>query len=271
MDLHPMKLSLRMKLSCLCFVCFILVGCQSTPQRGWYVLRWMEKPSAKGPSTRVGSNDLRTRFDQVDRFTEGEGDFAQVRRRLQEGDLVAYRMGKIESALSVSKGHLNSLGYQILDYGHLAIVVQENGSSGGLALFSSQSFVGANTKEGVDTLEYHSFDVYRLDQWDQVSKSRFYEFVQLAKKKTGKWYGYDFSGMFGLWNSNLKPDDPKSIGHDYICSTVVLASLYYAGIELDAAQRGGILDLVTPKQVVASRGRIIEVPDAEIKREWHKE
>lgn len=70
-----------------------------------------------------------------------------------------------------------------------------------------------------------------------------------------------FSGMFGLWNSNLSPKNPDDVGYDYICSTVVLTALYYAGLELGANRRDGILDLVTPAQVVDSKGRFIPLPD----------
>jgi hypothetical protein len=88
------------------------------------------------------------------------------------------------------------------------------------------------------------------------------EFIQLAMKKAGHWYVYDFSGMFGMWNSNLKPNKPDEIGHDYICSTIVLTALYYSGLELDAYRRGGLLDLVTPAQVIESKGRLITPPEA---------
>jgi hypothetical protein len=183
--------------------------------------------------------------------------------KLREGDLVAYRMKRHEAALEVAKGKLNTVGYQLLDYGHLAIVVK-TAQSDELRLFSSQSFKGPNVEEGIETLATHSFDVYRLDKWDVVDKARLYEFIDLAQEKAGKWYGYDFSGMFGLWNSNLKPNQPDDIGHDYICSTIVLACLYYAGVELDAAKRNGVLDLVSPKQVIASQGRIIHPPEVSL-------
>jgi hypothetical protein len=40
-----------------------------------------------------------------------------------------------------------------------------------------------------------------------------------------------------------------------------VAALYYSGLELDAVQRNGVLDLVSPKQVVTSKGMIIALPD----------
>jgi hypothetical protein len=232
--------------------------------QGWHTLRWVEKPPAHGVSQQADPKD-RTQFDLVTQFDQDEpATFESRRATLREGDLVAYWMKKGEARRAIYKGHLNSIGYRLLSYGHLAIVVKDPVNKNKLRLFSSQSFKGANIREDIDTLRDHSWDSYRLDQWNRVDKSRLYEFVDIAQSKAGHWAGYDFSGMFALWNSNLKPSQSHKIGHDYICSTVVVAALYYSGLELDAVQRGGLLDLVSPKQVVSSKGRIIALPDAKL-------
>ena len=106
-------------------------------------------------------------------------------------------------------------------------------------------------KDSVHTLKDHCFAVYRLN--------RFHDFVQKSQEKAGNWIGYDFSGMFGVWNSNLRPNDAKAIGHDYICSTIVAAALYYAGADMKVSGRAGLLDLVSPRQVVMSHGYLREV------------
>lgn len=223
----------------------------------------MEKPSSNGSSKTASAEDL-TEFSLIRSFDRdaGEAAFAQTLNELREGDLIAYRIGAAEARKKIFSGDIAAVGYRLFKYGHLAILVNDPAEPGKLRIFSSQSFKGPNLKEGLDTLREHNFDVYRLDKWDRVDKARVNEFVQLALKKAGHWYGYDFSGMFGLWNSNLRPNRPEEIGHDYICSTIVLTTLYYSGLELDAYQRGGILDLVTPAQVVESKGRLINPPDA---------
>ncbi len=234
---------------------------------GWQPLRWVETPSSHGVSQQADPKD-RTQFDVVTRFDQDEPEtFGSRKATLREGDLVAYWMKKGEARRAIMKGHLNSVGYRLLSYGHLAIVVKDPQHKGKLRLFSSQSFKGANIQEDIDTLKDHSWDSYRLDQWQRVDKQRLYEFVELAQTKAGHWAGYDFSGMFALWNSNLKPSHSHKIGHDYICSTIVVAALYYSGLELDAVQRDGLLDLVSPKQVVTSKGRIIALPDVKLKVE----
>lgn len=187
--------------------------------------------------------------------------FTQLLGQLREGDVIAYRMAAGEARKKILTGDVAKIGYRLFKYGHLALLVNDPATPGQLRIFSSQSFQGANLHEGLDTLSTHTFDVYRLDKWSRVDKTRINEFVQLALKKAGHWYGYDFSGMFGLWNSNLVPSKPDEIGHDYICSTLVLTALYYSGLELDAYRRGGLLDIVTPAQVVESKGRLVTPPE----------
>ena len=232
---------------------------------GWFVLKWMEKPSANGPSKKATPDDL-AEFKQVHAFDHVKGDeaFSKTLEQLREGDVLAYRLGKWEARKELLKGKFNKVAYRLYKYGHLAIVVRDQENPGQLRIFSSESFKGPNMREGLDTLKTHSFDVYRLNKWERVDKARLDEFVQLSMKKAGNWAGYDFSGMFGLWNSNLKPAKPEEIGHDYICSTIVLTALHYAGVELDSNERGGLLDIVTPAQVVNSKGRYIKPPEVTI-------
>lgn len=232
---------------------------------GWFVLKWMEKPSAHGPSKKAKPEDI-AEFKQVHAFDHVNGDevFSKTLGQLREGDVLAYRLGKWEARKELLKGKFNKVAYRLYKYGHLAIVVRDQETPGQLRIFSSESFKGANMREGLDTLRTHSFDVYRLNKWERVERARLDEFVQLSMKKAGNWAGYDFSGMFGLWNSNLKPAKPEEIGHDYICSTIVLTALHYAGVELDSNERGGLLDIVTPAQVVNSKGRYIKPPEVTI-------
>lgn len=242
----------------------LLSGCASAPQQqgGSYMLRWIEKPSSHGPSQLASPAD-QTHFDLVlshDKQPE-VAHFEEVVASLREGDVIAYRMSKKEASKELLRGHLDKIGYQILKYGHLAIVIHDPQDTSKLKLFSSESFKGPNVREELASLKTHDFDVYRLDKWDRVNKKRLDEFVQATVKKAGKWYGYDFMGMFGLWNSNLRPSKPEDISYDYICSTVVVTALYYSGVDLDVTARNGVVDIVTPLQVVSSKGRIISPPE----------
>ena len=220
-------------------------------------MRWVEKPVYSKPIKTI-PKERQLYFDQLGTFSEGQPTFDKIRKTLREGDVIAYHMKRNEARLAVAKGKLTRLGYRVLDYGHLAILTRQDGR---LRLFSSQSFKGANTLEGVESLRDHSFDVYRLNRWEKVDRKRFHEFVEKSQEKAGSWIGYDFSGMFGLWNSKLDPAHADEIGHDYICSTIVAAALYYAGADMKVSNRKGYLDLVSPKQVVTSHGVLREIQE----------
>ncbi len=247
------------------FVLIINSFAESPDKNGWYIFKWIEKPSASGPSKDALPKD-KTRFNLITSFAEKEGtkSFIKTQSQLREGDVIAYRMRKWQARKKILKGDLSKISYRLLKYGHLAIVIADPDNPKKLRVFSSESFKGPNIRENIMSLATHDWDCYRLDKWGQVDISRLHEFVKISREKAGKWYGYDFSGMFGLWNSNLQPDSPRNIGHDYICSTVVLAALYYSGLELDAYQRHGIADIVTPYQVVQSRGRLTANPGVQI-------
>jgi hypothetical protein len=47
------------------------------------------------------------------------------------------------------------------------------------------------------------------------------------------------------------------------CSTVIAAAPYYGGVELDKTRGSSHIDLVTPKQIVTSKGRFFTVPNGE--------
>lgn len=234
----------------------LLSACSST-QRGSTMMRWAEKPRYEKPMAHV-SEEKRLHFEKVGSYTEGKKGFQKIKRKLREGDVIAYKMTRNEARKDVLRGNINSVGYRVLDYGHLAILTQVKGKPG-LHLLSSQSFKGPNTDEDINTLKDHSFDVYRLNRWNQVDLARFHEFVEKSKAKAGNWIGYDFSGMFGFWNSNLRPDKAEAIGYDYICSTIVAAALYYAGADMQVSRRNGYLDLVSPRQVISSHGVLRDI------------
>ena len=251
------KKTFRINFQVLLLLIFLaVVGC-SQSRRGFFVMRWVEKPVYTEPMQGV-PEEKRLHFDKVGGYAEGDEGFSDVMKELREGDVIAYRMTTKESRGDVLRGRLNSVGYRILDYGHLAILTYVDGNET-LKLLSSQAFKGPNTKEDVHTLKDHSFDVYRLNRWDKVDLDRFHQFVEKSQEKAGNWIGYDFSGMFGVWNSNLRPKEAKAIGHDYICSTIIAAALYYAGADMKVSSRAGWLDLVSPRQVVTSHGYLREI------------
>lgn len=242
----------------------LLSGCASTPapaQGGWFALKWMEKPGAQQPRQPVSEVD-HTHFSMIASYDpdakQGAEPFSQITAALQEGDVIAYRLGAWQARMKILTGDVSKIGYRLFKYGHLAVVVSDPHNPQALRIFSSESFRGVNLRETLSSLEDHHFDVYRLDQSERMNRQRLSEFVQISTQKAGRLWGYDFTGMFGLWNSNLKPKTVDEVGSSYICSTVVATAFYYAGVDLQSSNRAGILDLVTPLQVVESRGHFIE-------------
>ncbi|MDE0820380.1 MAG: hypothetical protein OSA95_04630, partial [Opitutales bacterium] len=95
--------------------------------------------------------EKRLHFTKVGAYTVGGEGFANVMQGLREGDVIAYRKTTKEVRRDVAKGHINVLGYNVLDYGHLAILTHVEGNDT-LRLLSSEAFKGPNTGEDVHSL-----------------------------------------------------------------------------------------------------------------------
>ena len=201
-------------------------------------------------------------FGTFPKHTEiSDQEWSEIVNEIRVGDVIAYRKEKWSARRELfAEGKATVLGYRLFKYGHLAIVVDDPKVPGRKALFTSQGQIGANLDEDVETLRTHNWDSWRLDEWDRVDKDRIREGVIRCQEEAGHFFGYDYSGMFSLWNENLKPEQIDDFGDEYICSTAVVTLLYFAGFESDATARRG-LDLITPYQVVKARGHFIELPD----------
>ena len=185
----------------------------------------------------------------------------EVVDKLQVGDVIAYRKEKWSARRELfAKGKLTVIGYRLFKYGHLAIVVEDPNAPGRKVLFTSESAKGVNVDEDANSLQTHNWDAYRLDKWDRIDLGRIREGILRCKEKSGNFFGYDFTGMFALWNEDLKPDHAEDFGTEYICSTSVVTLLYFGGFESDATPRQE-LDLITPYQVVRAKGRFVKPPD----------
>ena len=221
------------KLIFLCALVF-LCSCHSPvePHRGWYILKWVEKTNPDALPQDVSDETL-TRFNLIMQFHQirDKEKFSNLISGLKEGDVLAYYKTRNESRKSLLKGKLQSFSYNMFGYGHLAVVVQDPRHAGKLRLFSAQSIKGPNIDDDLQSLKKHNWHVFRLDKWQKINLR---EFVRLSIRKKYKGHAYDFSGMFGFWNAKLDPQKPEEIGHEYICSTSVLAAYYYAGVHLNA-------------------------------------
>ena len=231
------------------------------------MFRWVEKPSSHGPSTRAAPEDV-AEFQLLVSHDESPDAllFEHATAQLRVGDVIAYRMDRQQVRHDLLRGKLHKISYGVLRYGHLAVIVADPVKPAQLRIFSSESLKGPNVDEELSGLAHHDWDAYRLDQHPRLDGSRLAEFVRVALARANRTRGYDFSGMFGLWNANLRPRSPEEIGNEYICSSLVATAFYYAGVELDAI-RHRALDLLTPLQVVSSRGRVVTLADVALELE----
>ena len=109
----------------------------------------------------------------------------------------------------------------------------------------------------IDSLRMRNWESWRLDKWDRIDIEKINQGVKSCREKSGHFFGYDYSGMFSIWNENLKPETVKDFGDEYICSTAVVTLLYFGGFESDSTPRQE-LDLITPFQVVRAKGAFID-------------
>ena len=95
-----------------------------------------------------------------------------------------------------------------------------------------------------------------MSNWERVDKDRLYDFIRtgIARYQSEDAF-YDNLSAIGLRNANLNPRTMDDIRGGYICSTAVVSALYYSGVELDNMRSSSYIDLVSPKQVVTSKGR----------------
>jgi hypothetical protein len=222
---------------------------------------WVERAFLPRPS-RLAEAEDRMEFGLVAEYRRrtGEEGLRKKTALLREGDLIAARLGKVEAGMDLFlKWQKYAAGYTFLKYGHLDLVMREPSGEDKLVLFTCNGIEGVNIKRQLHDLGSRDWDAYRMKGWGRVNIDRLLEFVRISivQEKGGASYG-DLSSL-GFGNANLKPRTKADIGGGYTCSTVVAAALYYAGVELDKTRGSSQLDLVSPKQIVTSKGRFTAI------------
>jgi hypothetical protein len=183
---------------------------------------------------------------------------------LKEGDLIAARLGKLKAGSDLFlRGKKYAAGYTFFKYGHLDLVLRDPDGGGELVLFTCNGTDGVNSKRHLSDLGDRDWDVYRMKDWSRVDRERLFEFVRTCINKGKGAESYDELSALGLRNANLKPRTQEDIRGGYTCSTVIAAALYYAGAELDQTRSSSHIDIVTPKQVVTSKGRFFRASTSE--------
>ena len=226
---------------------------------------WIQRAFVPRPS-RLAEPEDRLEFERVARFRRqnGEAGLRKETALLQEGDLIAARLGKLKAGSDLFlKGKTYAAGYTFFKYGHLDLVLRDPGGGDELVLFTCNGTDGVNAKHHLSDLGNRDWDVYRMKDWSRIDRERLLEFVRTSINKGKGAESYDDLSAVGFRNANLKPRTQADIGGGYTCSTVIAAALYYAGVELDQTRSSSHIDIVTPKQVVTSKGRFFRVSNSE--------
>ena len=247
----------------ICLVC--ASGCLVNDSSVMPKPSWIQRAFVPRPS-RLAEPADRLEFECVARFRRqsGEAGLEKETALLKEGELIAARLGKLQAGSDLFlRGKKYAAGYTFFKYGHLDLVLRDQDGGGELVLFTCNGTDGVNSKRHLSDLGDRDWDVYRMKDWSRVDRERLFEFVRTCINKGKGAESYDELSALGLRNANLKPRTQEDIRGGYTCSTVIAAALYYAGVELDQTRSSSHIDIVTPKQVVTSKGRFFRASTSE--------
>jgi hypothetical protein len=174
-----------------------------------------------------------------------------VIEQIQPGDLIAFHMSHAEAGAYLRRGIIQKLPYELARFGHLALVVPGDAGEHWKLLQLAMGDA-ANDKEGRSYLVNRTWQLFRTSS----GKPNLSKLSVFAKHITGQAEvpaaRYDFKAVFGIYNHGLMPADSATIAKTYSCTTMVVAAYYYADYPLAAVHRKGVMDMVTPRQVVES-------------------
>ncbi|GAA5478974.1 hypothetical protein [Haloferula helveola] len=199
---------------------------------------------------------LRGAPEGMERVAEHPGGAVTAERkgRIRYGDVVAFYMTHDESLSALSKGTIQKVPYELFRYGHVALVVPDPAGTGEPKLLQVAMKQAVNADEGLGYLDGKRWHAYRPPS-GSVNVNRLGEFTRtVVERADDPKEAYDYGGVLGWKNRPWQPESVADVGESYSCATLVVAGLHYAGYELDAVHRGGRLDVVTPRQVIESRG-----------------
>ncbi|MCU0795115.1 MAG: hypothetical protein MUF31_04185 [Akkermansiaceae bacterium] len=217
----------------------------SRMHRGAMALRWVEMPP--GSVVKCASRG----GEKMAMVAEGEGRVAGA-GTLRSGDVIAFYMGHREARRALLGGKIQKIPYELFQFGHLALVVEDPAGKGGLKLLQIAMGESANVDHGLEYLRDKRWRAYRPER---VDTKRLREFSRrVIGQDSAAPSDYDYPGVLGWRNVPSAPETRDEVATRYSCTTLVVAALHYAGYEMQAVNRGGRLDIVTPRQVIESRG-----------------
>ncbi len=226
-----------------CFgVALLSSACQSSTEplhRGRIPFRWMESPPKAGHAA----------FSEIARYAPGNPAAAKVVALVRPGDLICFHMSHSEAQNYLKQGTIQKIPYELFRYGHLALVTPGAAEQPWNLL---QIALGqtANAKDDKAYLRDKSWILFRPNA-GRVELAKLAEFTRITTGQDSVPAAkYDVTSVLGLYNKGLQPSSRAEIAKSFSCTTLVIAAYHYGGYPLQAVHRHGVLDLVTPRQVV---------------------
>jgi len=168
--------------------------------------------------------------------------------QIKTGDVIAFHMSHKEAMSHLRKRNIQKIPYELFAYGHLALVVDQGDGPRLLQLAMKQA---ANIDDGFEYLADKQWILYRPTL--EIDEERLASFVDRAlSNASDPKKAYDYTGALGFKNVTTTPDTLEEIPDEFTCVTLIQAALHYAGHPTRSIHRKGILDVVTPAQVIHS-------------------
>lgn len=225
---------------------------KSAPHKGLFPFSMMEK----APSSRKIEKKTNTSIYQlecVQHHSSNSGSTPDT-SKLELGDIIAFYMPHKEARKYLRKGKIQKVPYELFSYGHLATVIRDP-QSGELRLLQVAMKQRCNIDSDLSYLNDKSWQAFRPPS-GSINPYRLEQFVtQLCHHSNGA-PKYDYTATFGFSNGHIYPESLTEIKSSYTCTTLSVAALHYAGFSLYPLQRGGIADVLTPRQVITAWGKI---------------
>jgi|GEM_PF-99480 len=169
----------------------------------------------------------------------------------QPGDVLAFHMSHADAWSHLRAGTIAKVPYEMFAYGHLALVVEDPDGSTSPRLLQLSLGQPVTASDGIDSLSGQRWARYRPTS--TIDRTRLREFVAIiTKRASNPEEAYDVPATFGLRAEPATPETPEEIASKYTCVTLVKAALHYAGHPTHSLRRNGVLDVLTPKQLLGS-------------------
>lgn len=234
-----------------------IIGCARPGiHNGKIPFSWMEKPQSKRTALKNSNGEIEKMNKVLSFHAKTDKDSYQSKiNQIQAGDVIAFYMSHKEACAHLAKAKIQKAPYELFRYGHLAMAIENDSiSNGELKLLQVAMKQKVNTDSNLDYLEDKNWEVFRPRK---INRSKLREFVTIAKKRgNSEKQAYDYSGAFGMMNAAHQPNSKEEISAEHTCCTLITAALHYADYQLHCTRRTGILDIVTPRQVVESWGNV---------------